>query len=125
MEDAEDPRARGLGQDLVEVIVIRQATDQGAFVLRGRLFWVLLRLRLAGVGNHALELGHGQNAGDAEFSDDEGRRAAEFKRLGLIAVALDDGVDLFRLGREIGVQTFHVDGTGQQLANARLGQPSS
>src|SRR3954467_15801461 len=51
---------------------------------------LVARLRLACVGDHLLELRHGQNAGNAEFADDEGRRAAEFEGQRLIVVARED-----------------------------------
>src|SRR4051812_7884909 len=91
-----------------------------AIMSSGRL---IARLRLSRVGDHLLELRHGQDAGNAEFADDERRRAAEFERQRLSVVAREDGVDLFRFRREIAVEAAHIDaGTREQFANARFGQ---
>ena len=113
------PRARGLGQDLVEIttrqfsfrIKTPSPSCDGVFVLCHRELAELPQagallscLCLARVGDDLIELRHGQHAGHAEFADDEGRRAAETERLGLIVVAREDGVDRLGVGREVALE---------------------
>ena len=93
--------------------------ERGRFCERRAL---VASLRLARVGDDHLELRHGQDAGHAEFADDEGRRALEAECRGLIVVAREDGVDRLGIGREIAVEAIDVDTGGcEQLADARFG----
>src|ERR1700738_3997367 len=84
---------------------------------------LFVRRRLPRIGNDLIELRHGQDARHAKFPDDEGRRALEAERQGLIAVARDDGVDRLGIGGEVACGAVDIDPrSGEQFANSRLGQ---
>src|SRR3954471_2089739 len=95
--------------------------------LRGTTIVVLfLRGSLSRIGNGLVELRHGQRARHAEFSDDEGWRALETERGGLIVVARQNRVDRLGVGFEVLAGTMDVDaGVAKQFADPRLGQSRS
>src|SRR4051812_23331715 len=82
-----------------------------------------VHLGLAGIGDDLLELGHAQHAGHAVLADDEGRGAAKAESFGLFVIALEDGIDVLGVFREVALQPIHIDAGGrEQLVDARLGQ---
>src|SRR5882757_4840310 len=107
------------------------ANEQGAVAIRGGAFVLAaisasrasVHLGLAGVGDDLLEFRHAEHAGHAIFADDEGRGAAEAEGLGLVVVALEDGIDVLGAVGEIMLQTIYIDASGrEQFVDARLGQ---
>src|ERR1700680_256512 len=75
--------------------------------LRGRSCYLpqlFVCRRFARVGDDLTELRHGQDPWHPELADDEGRRAPETERHGLIAVAREDRVDRVGVGGEIAVE---------------------
>src|ERR1700676_2929368 len=94
------------------------AICEGALVIFPQLF---VRRRFARVGDDLTELRHGQDAWHPELADDEGRRAPETERHGLIAVAREDRVDRVGVGGEIAVEPVDVDASpSEQFADTRL-----
>src|SRR5215467_16042073 len=86
-------------------------------------FSLVARLRLARISNHLLELRHGQDAGDAEFADNEGGRPPKAEALGLLAVALENAVNRFGVCVEVALGAVDIDASpGQQLVDARFRQ---
>src|SRR5262249_6914633 len=134
---AEEPRASGLGPDLVEVGRVEalepRCEPESAFAAAKALLrdWAypfpalyFSRFGLARVGDHLVGLGPGLRAGRAEISNDEGWCAEKAEAFGGVIVAREHAVDRLGIRLEVFLCSVDIDaGAREQFMDARLGQP--